>query len=232
VEPVLSGPALPRAQPAIAFAWAGLARHSAMVAPFDAMLPWLAGDAGPWRWRPASPPACSPDQQPNGGAAWPHRLNHNLGTSPSFYGGLIPPPRHLIRSAFETLARGAPGGLNRRLLRRHHSAWASSDTDRARALQVLANLDPHPESVPINCPWWRLEGPPRRNRNPLRSAGGWCGWWPPLGMLCPSAGVRLSAARRNKLSREAQILCLEAGGRRFDLYGDTLLTNGQPPMCG
>ena len=74
--------------------------------------------------------------------------NHNLDTSPEFYGEIV--TTRTYQDRLDTLARVRQG-------RRHRSAaaassaWARAIEDRARLLQTLANLDPHPESVPINA---------------------------------------------------------------------------------
>jgi len=92
--------------------------------------------------------------------------------------------------------------------------------DRARLLQTLANLDPHPESVPINA-LVAVAGTPLADRPPVD----------PLDLvrmvaaariMMPLARVRLSAGRR-ELSKEAQILCFLAGANSI-FYGDKLLT--------
>jgi len=92
--------------------------------------------------------------------------------------------------------------------------------DRARLLETLANLDPHPESVPINA-LIAVPGTPLEDRPPVD----------PLDLvrmvavsriLMPESRVRLSAGRR-ALTREAQILCFLAGANSI-FYGDKLLT--------
>jgi biotin synthase len=72
--------------------------------------------------------------------------NHNLDTSPDFYGQIITTRMHDDRlSTLRACARRRRHGL----LRRHHRHGESRDA-RLRLLQQLAALDPHPESVPIN----------------------------------------------------------------------------------
>lgn len=92
--------------------------------------------------------------------------------------------------------------------------------DRARLLETLANLDPHPESVPINA-LIAVPGTPLEDQPPVD----------PLDLvrmvavsriLMPESRVRLSAGRR-ALTREAQILCFLAGANSI-FYGDKLLT--------
>ena len=93
-------------------------------------------------------------------------------------------------------------------------------------LQVLASMNPHPESVPVNG-LVAVEGTPLEAQQPFE----------PLELvrmvatariLMPHARVRLSAGRE-QLSREAQILCLQAGADSI-FYGDLLLTTGNPDV--
>ena len=93
-------------------------------------------------------------------------------------------------------------------------------------LQVLASLNPHPESVPING-LVAVEGTPLEHQQPyenldlLRMVA-------TARILMPHSRVRLSAGRE-QLSQEAQILCLLAGADSI-FYGDTLLTTSNPKV--
>ena len=99
------------------------------------------------------------------------------------------------------------------------------DTDGfASLLAVLAGINPHPESVPINA-LVAVEGTPLEELAPVD----------PLEMvrmvavariLMPYSRVRLSAGRE-ALGREGQLLCLLAGADSI-FYGDTLLTTANP----
>ena len=142
--------------------------------------------------------------------------NHNLDTSPEFYGEII--TTRTYRDRLDTLdhVRGAGiqvccGGI---------IGMGETIEDRARLLQTLANLKPHPESVPINA-LVAVRGTPLQDRPPVD----------PLDLvrmvatariLMPESRVRLSAGR-HALSREAQILCFMAGANSI-FYGDKLLT--------
>ncbi|MFN7899113.1 MAG: biotin synthase BioB [Synechococcaceae cyanobacterium] len=146
--------------------------------------------------------------------------NHNLDTSPEHYGEIISTRTYqerldtlrLVRQAGITLCCGGIIGMGESL------------RDRASLLQVLASLNPHPESVPINA-LVAVEGTPLEERPPVD----------PLDLvrmvatariLMPRSRVRLSAGREG-LSREAQILCLQAGADSI-FYGDMLLTTANP----
>jgi biotin synthase len=99
--------------------------------------------------------------------------------------------------------------------------------DRAGLLQVLASLDPHPESVPINA-LVAVEGTPLEGRpavDPLELVR----MVATARILMPHSRVRLSAGRE-QLGREAQILCLLAGADSI-FYGDTLLTTANPAVA-
>ena len=98
--------------------------------------------------------------------------------------------------------------------------------DRASMLRVLACIDPHPESVPING-LVAVEGTPLEGLptvDPLELVR----MVAVARILMPYSRVRLSAGRE-ELNREAQILCLQAGADSI-FYGDTLLTTGNPAV--
>jgi biotin synthase len=91
-------------------------------------------------------------------------------------------------------------------------------------LETLANLDPHPESVPVNA-LVSVRGTPLEDTPPVD----------PLDLvrmvaaariMMPLSRVRLSAGRQ-ELTKEAQILCFLAGANSI-FYGDKLLTTGNP----
>jgi biotin synthase len=142
--------------------------------------------------------------------------NHNLDTSPEFYGEIITTRSYQDR--LDTLARVRTAGIE--VCCGGIIGMGETTADRARLLQTLANLDPHPESVPINA-LVAVPGTPLADRPPVD----------PLGLvrmvaaariMMPRARVRLSAGRR-ELSKEAQILCFLAGANSI-FYGDKLLT--------
>src|SRR5262249_49917188 len=100
-------------------------------------------------------------------------------------------------------------------------------TDRAQLLRTLANLDEHPESVPIN----RLVKVPG---TPLADAAGVdpFEFVPTIAVariLMPRGAVRLSAGRES-MSDELQALCFLAGANSI-FYGEKLLTTGNPDVA-
>jgi biotin synthase len=146
--------------------------------------------------------------------------NHNLDTSPEFYGSIITTRRYddrlrtldAVRRAGITVCCGGILGMG------------ESDEDRLGLLWQLATLNPHPESVPINV-LVPVEGTPLGDREALD----------PLALvrviatariLMPASMVRLSAGRRS-LSREAVALCFVAGANSL-FIGDKLLTTPNP----
>ena len=146
--------------------------------------------------------------------------NHNLDTSPEFYGEIITTRGYQDR--LETLAHVRDAGIN--VCCGGIVGMGESRRDRAGLLLQLANLPKHPESVPINN-LVRVEGTPLADVEPL----------PPLELarcvavariLMPTAVVRLSAGR-TELSPEAQALCFFAGAGSI-FCGDQLLTTPNP----
>lgn len=142
--------------------------------------------------------------------------NHNLDTSPEFYGEII--TTRTFQDRLDTIACVRRAGIT--VCCGGIIGMGESVIDRARMLQVLANLDPHPESVPINA-LVPVAGTPLGDRPPVE----------PIELvrmvatariMMPRARVRLSAGRRN-LSKEAQMLCFVAGANSI-FYGDKLLT--------
>ena len=148
--------------------------------------------------------------------------NHNLDTSPEHYDQII--STRTYQERLDTLQRARDAGLS--LCCGGIIGMGESRRDRASLLQVLAGLNPHPESVPING-LVAVEGTPLEDQES----------WEPLELvrmvavariLMPQARVRLSAGRE-KLSQEAQILCLLAGADSI-FYGDSLLTTSNPAV--
>ncbi len=144
--------------------------------------------------------------------------NHNLDTSPEFYGNII--TTRTYEDRLETLARVRNAGVT--LCTGGIIGMGEGNHDRARMLQILANMTPHPESVPINA-LVAVEGTPLADQAPID----------PLDLvrmcatariLMPTTRVRLSAGRK-RLTREAQILCFLAGANSI-FYGEKLLTTG------
>jgi biotin synthase len=142
--------------------------------------------------------------------------NHNLDTSPEFYGEIITTRDYQerldtlahVRKAGVTVCCGGIIGMGEKI------------TDRAHMLQILATMNPHPESVPVNA-LVAVKGTPlekQKQVDPIELVR----MIAVARILMPRARVRLSAGR-SALSREAQILCMMAGGNSI-FYGEKLLT--------
>jgi biotin synthase len=99
-----------------------------------------------------------------------------------------------------------------------------SRPDRIKLLHTLANLDPQPESVPINA-LVPVEGTPLSKAEPL-DIFEWIRVIAVARLLMPKAMVRLSAGRLS-ISREAQALAFMAGANAI-FTGDKLLTTPNP----
>jgi biotin synthase len=146
--------------------------------------------------------------------------NHNLDTSPRFYGEIIGTRTYGER--LETLERVRGAGI--RVCCGGIVGMGESREDRAALIAQLASLDPHPESVPINA-LVAVEGTPLARAEKLD----------PLefvrtiaaARICmPKAWVRLSAGRES-MPEAVQALCFLAGANSV-FYGEKLLTTGNP----
>ena len=146
--------------------------------------------------------------------------NHNLDTSPEFYGQIITTRNYedrlrtiqAVRRAGITVCCGGIIGMG------------ESDEDRVGLLHQLANLEPHPESVPINM-LVRVDGTPLGDAEPV-DAFVMARMIATARLLMPASMVRLSAGR-NALSREAVSLCFLAGANSI-FVGEKLLTTPNP----
>ena len=146
--------------------------------------------------------------------------NHNLDTSPEFYGSII--STRTYEDRLETLEHVREAGIN--VCAGGIIGMGESRGDRAGLLQALANLPKHPESVPINN-LVQVEGTPLHGVDALD----------PLEfvrtvavarIMMPRSVVRLSAGRL-EMSDELQALCFFAGANSI-FYGDKLLTTDNP----
>jgi biotin synthase len=146
--------------------------------------------------------------------------NHNLDTGPAYYEKIISTRRYPER--LETLRHVRDAGIT--VCCGGILGMGESLDDRAELLAVLASLEPHPESVPVNA-LVRAEGTPLDDAPPLD----------PLELVrmiatarivLPRSRVRLSAGRL-ELSDEAQALCFLAGANSI-FTGEKLLTTPNP----
>ena len=222
VEPVLDRARTAKQAGADRFCMGWAWREIRDGAPFEAMLAMVRGVRGLGLEACVTAGMLSDSQAAQLAEAGLSAYNHNLDTSPEHYGRII--TTRTYQERLETLQRVRTAGIS--ICCGGIIGMGETQTDRAGLLEVLANLDPHPESVPINA-LVAVEGTPLEELPPVD----------PLELvrmvatariLMPSARVRLSAGRE-QLGREAQILCLLAGADSI-FYGDTLLTTSNPAV--
>ena len=148
--------------------------------------------------------------------------NHNIDTAPDKYGDIVSTRQYEDRLDTLQRVRGAGvkvccGGI---------VGMGETRTQRAGLIAALANLDPYPESVPINN-LVQVEGTPLHGQDQLdplefvRSIA-------VARITMPTARVRLSAGRQ-QLGEAVQALCFLAGANSI-FYGDKLLTTGNPDV--
>ena len=146
--------------------------------------------------------------------------NHNLDTSPEFYGDIIHTREYQDR--LDTLGRVRDAGLH---VCCGGIVGMGEDThDRAGLLAQLANMDPYPESVPINA-LVQVEGTPLHGQEQVDILD-FVRMIAAARITMPKAFVRLSAGR-TQMTDEGQTLCFLAGANSI-FYGDKLLTTGNP----
>jgi biotin synthase len=148
--------------------------------------------------------------------------NHNLDTSPEFYGDIISTRDYQDR--LDTLERVRKAGMH--VCSGGIVGMGENLTQRAGLIAQLANMDPYPESVPINN-LVKVEGTPLAQQEDLD----------PLDFVrtiavaritMPTARVRLSAGRQ-QMSDAVQALCF-LGGANSIFYGEQLLTTANPDV--
>ncbi|MBX3726564.1 MAG: biotin synthase BioB [Xanthomonadales bacterium] len=146
--------------------------------------------------------------------------NHNLDTSPEFYGEIIGTRTYDDR--LETLAHVRDAGL--KTCCGGIVGMGESRADRAGLLVALATLPAHPDSVPINR-LVRVAGTPLADQAELEPFE-FVRTIAVARIMMPASMVRLSAGRE-AMSDELQALCFLAGANSI-FHGDKLLTTGNP----
>jgi biotin synthase len=148
--------------------------------------------------------------------------NHNLDTAPEFYGNIISTRDYQDR--LDTLERVRQAGMH--VCSGGIVGMGENLTQRAGLIAQLANMEPYPESVPINN-LVKVEGTPLDHVDDLD----------PLDFVrtiavaritMPTGRVRLSAGRQ-QMSDAVQALCFLAGANSI-FYGEQLLTTGNPEV--
>jgi len=146
--------------------------------------------------------------------------NHNLDTSEEFYDKII--TTRTYQDRLDTLANVAKAGISAccgGIL-----GMGEKEEDRISLLHTLSNLDPQPESVPINM-LVPVEGTAMENQEPL-DIFEWVRCIAVARILMPKSMVRLSAGRLT-ISKEAQALAFMAGANAI-FTGEKLLTTPNP----
>ncbi|UXY14554.1 biotin synthase BioB [Chitiniphilus purpureus] len=150
--------------------------------------------------------------------------NHNLDTAPDKYADIVS-TRH-YDDRLDTLGKVRAAGLH--VCTGGIVGMGETREQRAALIAQLANLDPQPESVPINnlVP---VPGTPLADAEPLD----WTEFVRTIAVAriaLPASFVRLSAGRRD-MPEAMQALCFMAGANSI-FYGDKLLTTGNPEVEG
>ena len=146
--------------------------------------------------------------------------NHNLDTSPEFYGEIISTRTYDDR--LDTLRHVREAGIN--VCCGGIVGLGESREDRVSMLCELANLPEHPGSVPVNR-LVKVEGTPLQAQADV-DAIEFVRTIAAARILMPASHVRLSAGR-TEMSDEMQALCFFAGANSI-FYGEKLLTTGNP----
>ena len=146
--------------------------------------------------------------------------NHNLDTSPEYYGEII--TTRTYQDRLETLANVRKAGM--KVCCGGIVGMGEEESDRAGLLQQLANMPEHPESVPINM-LVKVGGTPLANEADLdpfefiRTIA-------VARILMPKSHVRLSAGRE-QMNEQTQAMAFLAGANSI-FYGEKLLTTPNP----
>jgi biotin synthase len=146
--------------------------------------------------------------------------NHNLDTAPEYYGRII--GTRTYQDRLDTLGHVREAGI--KVCCGGIVGMGEGRAQRAGLIAQLANLDPHPESVPINN-LVQVAGTPLAGTEPL-DAFEFVRTIAAARITMPRAMVRLSAGRE-QMDDALQALCFVAGANSI-FYGDKLLTTGNP----
>jgi biotin synthase len=148
--------------------------------------------------------------------------NHNLDTAPEFYGEVI--TTRDFQDRLNTLESVRSAGMH--VCCGGIVGMGESRNARAGLIAQLANLNPYPESVPVNK-LVQVKGTPLYGTDELDSFE-FIRTIAAARITMPKAMVRLSAGR-SEMSEAVQALCFLAGANSI-FYGDKLLTTGNPEV--
>ncbi|MBL7234963.1 MAG: biotin synthase BioB [Komagataeibacter hansenii] len=148
--------------------------------------------------------------------------NHNIDTSPEYYGDII--STRTFQDRLDTLENVRDAGIN--VCCGGIVGMGEDTTDRAGMIAALASLPRHPESVPINM-LVRVEGTPlAKNTDKTVDPIEFVRTIAAARITMPASRVRLAAGRED-MTDEAQTLCFLAGANSI-FYGERLLTTPNP----
>jgi len=142
--------------------------------------------------------------------------NHNIDTSPEYYDQIV--TTRTFQDRLDTIAEVRASGIN--VCSGAILGMGESEKDRISLLIQLANMDQHPESVPINM-LVPIEGTPLYNTDKINSID-FVKTIAVARIMMPASWVRLSAGRE-EMNDEMQALCFFAGANSI-FYGERLLT--------
>lgn len=146
--------------------------------------------------------------------------NHNLDTSPEFYGDII--TTRTYEDRLNTLKNVRDVGMN--VCSGGIVGMGESVSDRAGLLMQLANLPEHPQSVPINM-LVKVEGTPLDSIDDMEPFD-FIRTIAIARIMMPQSHVRLSAGRE-QMNEQMQAMCFMAGANSI-FYGCKLLTTSNP----
>ncbi|MGY4281094.1 biotin synthase [Bradyrhizobium sp. LM2.7] len=147
--------------------------------------------------------------------------NHNVDTSPEFYGKII--STRTLQDRIDTLAHVREAGI--KVCSGGIIGMGERVEDRLGMLVLLANLPSHPQSVPINM-WNEVDGVPVNDTAGRPEPFALVRLVATARIMMPKSVVRLSAGRQY-MTDELQALCFFAGANSI-FIGDTLLTTKNP----
>jgi biotin synthase len=148
--------------------------------------------------------------------------NHNIDTSPEFYPEIV--TTHTFDDRLRTIAAVQESGMS--VCCGGIVGMGESVDDRLRMIEVLSELNPPPDSVPINC-LMAMPGTPLEEQAPV-DVFDLVRLIAVARMALPQARIRL-AAGRTRISREGQAFCFFAGANSI-FFGDKLLTAKNPEV--
>ncbi|MBY6197461.1 biotin synthase BioB [Vibrio hangzhouensis] len=162
----------------------------------------------------------TPDQASHLAEAGLDYYNHNLDTSPEFYGNII--TTRTYQDRLDTLSHVRDAGM--KICSGGIIGMGESANDRAGLLMELANLPVQPESVPINM-LVKVKGTPLEEVDDVEPFD-FIRLIAIARIMMPESAVRLSAGREN-MNEQMQALCFMAGANSI-FYGCKLLTTPNP----